>query len=135
MLEEQIPTYFVGDLICVSARVRAGSIERGIHRIVARFVHEEDTTREIELTDDPARLSECQIQEPDKIQLAGHAVDGIHPPGMYRCNAITAEYLGGRTIHFSNVPDMRFEISARSPEVVEWQWLRKTSTNTSATIS
>lgn len=131
MLKEQIPTYFVGDLICVAAGIEAGSIEGGIHRVVARFVHEADTTREIELSDDPATLSECQVQEPGKAELAGRAVDGVHPPGIYRCESITAEYPGGRTIRFSNVPDVRFEIAARSPEVVEWRWLRQATASAS----
>ncbi len=123
MLEEQIPTYVVGDLICVAAGLKARSIEGGIHRVAARFVHEADSTREIELSDDPASLSECQVQEPDKVELAGCTIDGVHPPGMYRCKAIIAEYPGGRTVRFSTVPDLRFRIAARRPEVVEWRWL------------
>jgi hypothetical protein len=123
MLEEQIPTYFVGDLICVAVGLNAGSTERGIYRIVARFVHEADSASQIELSDDPANLSECQVQEPDKVELAGRTLDGVHPPGMYRCKAITAEYPGGRTIRFSTVPDLRFRIAARRPEVVEWRWV------------
>jgi hypothetical protein len=131
MLEEQIPTYFVGDLVCVAVGLKAESTERGIHRIVARFVHAADSARQIELSDDPANLSECQVQEPDKVELAGRTVDGVHPPGMYRCKAITAEYPGGRTMHFSAVPDLRFRIAARTPEVVEWRWGRQTSANAS----
>ncbi|MCA1731070.1 MAG: hypothetical protein LC751_17225 [Actinobacteria bacterium] len=95
MLEEKIPTYFVGDLICVAVGVKAESIEKGIHRVTASFVHEADSTREVELSDDPARLSECQVQEPGKIELAGRVLSDVHPPGLYRCRSISATYPGG----------------------------------------
>ncbi len=131
MLKEQIPIYFMGDVICVAAGMKAGSVEGGIHRLVARFVHEADTSREIELSDDPATLSECQVQEPGKAELAGRAVEGVHLPGIYRCKAITAEYPGGRTARFANVPDVSFKLTERDPEVVEWRWLRQTAASTS----
>lgn len=127
VVEEQIPTYFVGDLICVAVGVATGSTEDGFRRIVAKFVHEGDSAREIELSDDPASLSECQLQEPGKLELAGRIVTGIHPPGIYRCKSMTVKYPDGRTIRFSEVPDVRFRVAARNPEVVEWQWLQPSS--------
>jgi hypothetical protein len=126
MVEEQIPTYFVGDLICVAVRVTAESTEDGFRRIVAKFVNEADSAREIELSDDPASLSECQLQEPGKLELAGHVVNGIHPPGVYGCRSMVITYPGDRTVRFSAVPDVRFRVAARNPEVVEWQWLQQT---------
>ena len=127
LIEEQMPTYFVGDLICVAVGVAAESTEDGFRRIVAKFAHEADSTREIELSDDPASLSECQLQAPDKLELAGRIVHGTHFPGVYRCTSVTVNYLGGRTVRFSDVPDVRFSVAARTPEVIEWQWLGKRS--------
>lgn len=127
MVEEQIPKYLAGDLICVAVRVKAESTEDGFRRIVAKFEHEADSTRAIELSDEPASLSECQLQEPGKVELAGRIVNGIHPPGLYRCRSMIVEYPGGRTICFSEVPDVRFRVIARNPEVVEWQWLQRTN--------
>lgn len=120
-----MPTYFVGDLICVAVGVTAGSTEDGFRRVVANFVHEADSAREIELSDNSASLSECQLQEPGKLELAGRVVKGIHPPGVYRCRSMIVKYPGGRTVRFSDVPDVRFRVAARNPEVVEWQWLQK----------
>ena len=131
MLEEQIPTYSVGDKVCVAVRIKAGSTEGGFRRIAARFVHEADTTSEIELSDDPAGLSECQVQRPGKVELAGRVLSGVHPPGVYRCKTMIAEYVVGGTVRFSNIPNARFRVTARSPEVVEWQWLGQTTTNAS----
>jgi hypothetical protein len=126
LVEEQMPTYLVGDLICVAVGVAAESTEHGFRRIVAKFVHEADSAREIELSDDPASLSECQVQKPGKLELAGRIVHGIHPPGVYRCRSMTIRYPGGRNVPFSDVPNVRFRVVARTPEVVEWQWLQQT---------
>ena len=122
MVEEQMPTYFVGDLICVAVGVTVESTEDGFRRIVAKFAHEAESAREIELSDDPASLFECQLQEPGRLELAGRVVKGIHPPGVYRCRSMNVEYPGGRKVRFSDVPDMRFRVAARNPAVVEWQW-------------
>lgn len=127
MVEEQMPTYFVGDLICVAVGVTAESTEDGFRRIAAKFVHEADSAKEIELSDDPASVSECQLQEPGKVELAGRIVHGIHPPGVYRCRFMTVRYPRGQTVSFSDVPDLRFRVVARTPEVVEWQWLQPSS--------
>ena len=47
---------------------------RGIRRIVAVFVDEHGEA--IELTDVPARVSECVLQDPSQSALRGHAA---HP--------------------------------------------------------
>jgi hypothetical protein len=125
MVEEGMPTYFVGALICVAVEVTAESTEDGFRRIVAKFVNEADSATEIELSDDPASLSECQLQEPGKLELAGRIVHGMHPPGVYKCRSMTVRYPGGWTVLFSDVPDVRFRVAARNPEVVEWQWLQQ----------
>jgi hypothetical protein len=64
---------------------------RGIRRVVAVFVNEHGEV--IELTDVPARASECMLQDPSQTALRGRAVH----PGLYELRLIRVKDLQGVT--------------------------------------
>ena len=121
-----MPTYVAGDTIRVCVEVRLRSTRKGICRVHATFVHEADPKREIELSDDPESRSHAQVQTEDDVELRGPVVAGAHPAGEYRLKELAAEYPGGRTVRFADLPDVAFRVvekEIRSPEVAGWRWL------------
>ena len=77
---------------------------RGIRRVVATFVNGRGDVAE--LTDVPARMSECvlQEQEPTQIALQGHAAY----PGVYELRWLRVENLQGVT--HVDPPGISFEV-------------------------
>ncbi|MDQ4128422.1 MAG: hypothetical protein M3151_10820 [Actinomycetota bacterium] len=84
---------------------------RGIRRIVGTFVNERGET--LELTDVPARMSECILQEPAQTALQGRA----DRPGIYEMRQLKVKHLQGVTR--VNPPEIGFEVRD-TPEVVRW---------------
>ena len=126
MSAEGVPTYSAGDTIRACVEVRPWPAEKGICRVHATFVHEADSTKEIELSDDPASRSHAQVQTEDDVELKGHVVAGDHPVGEYLLQEMAAEYPGGRVVRFAGTPEASFRVveeKIRSPEVVGWRWL------------
>jgi hypothetical protein len=85
---------------------------RGIRRVVGVFENRRGQTAE--LSDVPARSSECVVQEPTQIALQGSAAY----PGVYRLRRLEVCHLAGTT-HISH-PEVGFEIKG-TPEVVGWR--------------
>jgi hypothetical protein len=85
---------------------------RGIRRIVGIFVDERG--RVVELTDVPAQMSECVLQEPTQTALQGRAAY----PGVYELRRLKVEHLQGVT--YVSPPEISFEVKGIS-EVVGWR--------------
>lgn len=85
---------------------------RGIRRIVGVFANERGDV--VELTDVPARMSECVLQEPSQTALQGRASD----PGVYEMRQLKVKHLQGVT--HVKPPEISFEVKATTPEVVGW---------------
>jgi hypothetical protein len=85
---------------------------RGIRRIVGTFVNEIGEV--VELTDVPARMSECVLQEPSQTALQGRAAY----PGVYEMRQLEVKHLQGVT--YVNPPEISFEVKG-TPEVVGWR--------------
>ncbi len=85
---------------------------RGIRRIVGVFANERGEV--VELTDVPARMSECVLQEPSQTALQGRAAY----PGVYEMRQLKVKHLQGVT--YVNPPEISFEVKA-TPEIVGWR--------------
>ena len=85
---------------------------RGIRRIVGVFANERGEV--VELTDVPARMSECVLQEPSQTALQGRASH----PGLYEMRQLKVKHLQGVT--HVNPPEISFEVKG-TPEVVGWR--------------
>jgi hypothetical protein len=85
---------------------------RGVRRVVGVFENERGQV--VELSEVPARLSECVVQEPTQIALQGRA----DHPGVYRLRRLEVEHLLGVT--HVNPPGICFEVKG-TPEVVGWR--------------
>jgi len=85
---------------------------RGIRRIVGVFENERGDV--VELTDVPARMSECVLQEPSQTALQGRASH----PGVYEMRQLKVKHLQGVT--YVNPPEIGFEVKGTAPEVVRW---------------
>ena len=84
---------------------------RGIRSIVGVFVGE--SGRVLELTEVPARASECVLQDPSKTALRGRA----RQPGVYRLRQLKAKDLRGVT--HVDPPEIRLEVKDTSG-ALEW---------------
>lgn len=104
-------TYAVGQTIEVCLEFDLPPA-RGIRRVVAFFENEEGHT--VELSDVPARLSECEVQEPTQVALQGRAAF----PGVYRLRRLEVRHLLGVTR--VSPPRIGFEVKV-TPEVVGWR--------------
>lgn len=93
--------YAVGQSIevCLSLRLPPA---RGIRRIVGIFVNERGEA--IELTDTPARVSQCVLQDSSQIALQGSAAR----PGVYELLRLEVKDLRGTT-HVCP-PDISLEV-------------------------
>ena len=85
---------------------------RGIRRVVGIF--ENQRGQVIELSDVPARSSECVVQESTQTALQGRAAH----PGVYRLRQLEVKHLSGMI--YINPPRISFEVKG-SPEVVGWR--------------
>ena len=94
-------TYAVGQTIEVCLDLDLPPT-RGIRRIVAVFVNEHEGV--IELTDVPARVSECVLQNPSQTALRGRAAH----PGVYELRELKVKDLQGVT--HVNPPEVSIEV-------------------------
>ena len=85
---------------------------RGIRRIVGVFANERGDV--VELTDVPARMSECVMQEPSQTALQGR----VDFPGVYKMRRLEVRHLQGAT--HVRPPEISFEVKG-TPEVVGWR--------------
>ena len=85
---------------------------RGVRRVVATFVNERGDMAE--LTDVPAKESECVLQEATQIALQGRAAY----PGYYELKSLRVEHLRGETQ--VEPPGIGFEVRG-TPEVMGWR--------------
>ena len=74
---------------------------QGVRRVVATFENERGDI--VELTDVPAGVSECVVQEPTQIGLQGRAA-----PGLLRVKRLRVKHLRGVT--HMDPPGMGFEV-------------------------
>ena len=102
-------TYAVGQTIEVCLDVRLPPA-RGIRRVMGVFVNEHGES--IELTDVPARASQCVLQDPSQTALWGRAAH----PGVYKLRRLEVKDLRGVTR--LTPPEFRFEVVG-SPEVAQ----------------
>lgn len=111
VVEYGVMIYAVGQTIEVCLELDLPP-SRGIRRVVAIFENEEGQL--VELSDVPARKSECVVQEPTQIALQGRAAH----PGVYGLRRLEVEHLLGVT--HVNPPEVGFEVRS-TPEVVGWR--------------
>ncbi len=102
-------TYAVGQTIEVCLDVRLPPA-RGIRRVMGVFVNEHGES--IELTDVPARASQCVLQDPSQTALWGHAAH----PGVYKLRRLEVKDLRGVTR--LTPPEVSFEVVG-APEVAQ----------------
>ena len=100
--------YAVGgtDELCLALELPPA---RGIRRIVAVFANERGEV--IELTDVPARVSGCVLQDPSQTALWGRAVH----PGAYELRLLRVKDLRGVT-HLAP-PEVTLEVKDKSGAV------------------
>ena len=98
-------TYAVGQTIEVCLALDLPPT-RGIRRIVGVFVNEHGEV--IELTDVPARVSECVLQDPSQTALRGRAAH----PGVYGLRQLKVKDLQGVT--HVNPPEVSIEVEDAS---------------------
>ena len=75
---------------------------RGIRRVVGVFINERGEA--IELTDVPARVSQCVLQDPSQVALQGSAAR----PGVFELRRLEVKDLRGTT--HVNPPDVSLEV-------------------------
>ena len=85
---------------------------RGVRCAVATFANERGDV--VEITDVPARESECVLQEPTQVGLKGR----VDHPGFYELKRLRVEHLQGVT--HVDPPGIGFEVRG-TPEVVGWR--------------
>jgi hypothetical protein len=100
--------YAVGETIEVCLALELPPA-RGIRRIVAVFANERGEI--IELTDVPARVSECVLQDPSQTALWGCAVH----PGVYKLRSLKVKDLRG--VNHLNLPEVCVEVKDKSDTV------------------
>jgi hypothetical protein len=74
------------------------------------YIFVDERGRAVELTDVPARMSECVLQEPTQTGLQGRA----DHPGVYRLQRLEVEHLQG--VIYVGPPEISFEVKG-TPEV------------------
>ena len=87
-------------------------LAQGVRLVVASFANERGDVAE--LTDMPAGVSECFLQEPTQTSLRGRVAD----PGSYVLKGLRVEHLRGVT--YLEPPGIGFEVKDK-PEVVDWR--------------
>jgi hypothetical protein len=87
-------------------------LAQGVRVVVASFVNERDDV--VELTDMPAGVSECFLQEPTQTSLRGRAAS----PGFYELKRLRVEHLRGVT--YLEPPSIGFEVKDK-PKVIDWR--------------
>lgn len=87
-------------------------LAQGVRFVVATFANERGDVAE--LTEVPAGVSECFLQEPTQTALQGRAAR----PGLYELKRLRVEHLRGVT--FVDPPEICFEVKG-TPEVVGWR--------------
>ena len=85
---------------------------RGIRRVMGIFQNERGQV--VELSDVPARLSDCVVQEPTQIALQGRAAH----PGVYELRRLEVAHL--LEVTYVNPPAISFEVKG-APEDVGWR--------------
>jgi hypothetical protein len=74
------------------------------------YIFVDERGRAVELTDVPARMSECVLQEPTQTGLHGRA----DHPGVYRLRRLKVEHLQG--VIYVSPPEISFKVKG-TPEV------------------
>jgi hypothetical protein len=74
------------------------------------YIFVDERGRADELTDVPARMSECVLQEPTQTALQGRA----DHPGVYKLRRLKVEHLQG--LIYVSPPEISFEVKG-TPEV------------------
>jgi hypothetical protein len=108
MKDARTVAYAVGETIelCLALELTPA---RGIRRIVAVLSNERGEI--IELTDVPARVSECVLQDPSQTALRGRAVH----PGAYKLRSMKVKDLQGVT--YLDPPEVNLEVKDKSDTV------------------
>jgi hypothetical protein len=104
-------TYAVGQTIEVCLEFDLPPA-RGIRRVVGVFANERGEV--LELSDVPARLSDCVLQKPSQTALQGRAAR----PGLYEMRQLKVRHLHGVT--HVDPPEITFEVKG-TPEVIGWR--------------
>jgi hypothetical protein len=99
--------------------------------VTATFVHTEDPTTKLYLSGTPEeqRATEGSGYGYWRVILSGE-VTAENKLGSYRCEAVEAEYPGGRKVAFGGLPDIGLQIAEEEippPEIVgNWEWSKGT---------
>ena len=78
------------------------------------YIFVDERGRAVELTDVPARMSECVLQEPTQTALQGRA----DHPGVYKLRRLKVEHLQG--VIYVSPPEISFEVKG-TPEIARWR--------------
>ena len=98
-----------------------------VGEVTATFVHADDLDTKLRLSGTPDQevASEGAGYTYWRVVLSGN-VTAEDKLGEYRCEAVEAEYSGGRKVAFGNVPEANFQIVEEDimpPEVIgDWEW-------------
>jgi hypothetical protein len=111
VVEYWVMIYAVGQTVEVCLDLNLPP-SRGIRRVVGVFENEEGQV--VELSDVPARMSDCVVQEPTQIALQGRAAH----PSVYGLRRLEVEHL----LRVTDVspPEICFEVRG-NPRVVGWR--------------
>lgn len=120
--------YHAGDMVEATFDFLYGDLARSV---TATFVHAEDPTTKIHLSGTPEeqRATGGTGYGYWRVVLKGK-VTAEHKFGPYRCEAVEADYPGGRKVLFGGVPDTGFTIAEEEiapPEILgDWEWSKGT---------
>jgi hypothetical protein len=114
--------YDAGDTVQGALNFSSGD---EITQVTATFAHVDDPNTKFRLFG----RSEQKTAEDGhiywRVVLSGSVLSD-DKPGVYRCESVEAEYPGGRTVAFKNVPEASFEITEEDlppPEPIgDWEW-------------
>lgn len=118
---DSAPTYYAGEWIKLELIFNSKVAPKSV---TAKFRHEE-TQHVVELYGDEAEY--VNTAGGRLLQVAMHSeVTADDPTGLYVCEALEAEYRGGRKVAFARVPNnLGFRIELEDippPEGFGWGW-------------
>ncbi len=99
----------------------------GVKSVTATFAHVDDPSTKFYLSGTPSQQTATEGAGYTywHVVLTGN-VTVENELGTYRCEAVEAEFAGGRMVRFGGVPDVGIEIAEEEippPEITgTWQW-------------
>ena len=117
-----VPQYDVGETVQATLDF---SDSGEVGRVTATFAHIDDPDTKFRLFGSPEQKTAEDGHIYWRVVLSGSVLSD-DKPGVYSCESVEADYPGGRTVAFKNVPEAYFAITEEGippPEPIgNWEW-------------